>query len=219
MRLILTLLLLNVLILPSNSTEESDREALAREMRESQETPEDEEEELEAMNEGLQKSVKAIQEMVGDGGKIDPSKMDMSKLLNDDLIKQMNKHYKDQNEEEIQKGFEDMLKQQHGFDLSKYPKVSLFFARILKDQDAMPSLFKIIKNREKLMYFGFAMLGTIILGFLIKRAFRKLDSSIFRDIKLFFMRVFLLLGARIFILISFFGTELRPTWNIFKSVL
>lgn len=104
----------------------------------------------------------------------------------------------------------------HDF-LVKFPSILEFFARFLKDKDALPTLASILNNKTKLIIFVLCNFGTIILGMIMKR-FSRRKIGFFASIRSMLFRVMILYSVRISIIIFFYGKELYPTWKIFEDI-
>lgn len=98
--------------------------------------------------------------------------------------------------------------------LNEYPLITLFLVRLIRDKEAVPSLLKILENRDRLIYFAGAMICTLIFGFFLKRLFHKEDRSFFGVIAVFFVRFFTVNALRIGIFYYFFAKEFTPAMRI-----
>ena len=98
--------------------------------------------------------------------------------------------------------------------ISRYPKITLFTVRLIKDKEAMPNLGKILDDEQNLIRFSGLMLTTIILGFFLKQFMKKDGRTIALAFTLWFFRFLIITSLRIGILIYFFGPELTPTFKI-----
>ena len=98
--------------------------------------------------------------------------------------------------------------------ISRYPKVTLFTVRLIKDKEALPNLGKILDDEQNLIRFSGMMLTTIIFGFFLKQFMKKDGRSIVLAISLWFFRFLIINSFRIGILIYFFGPELTPAFKI-----
>ncbi len=144
--------------------------------------------------------------------------LEAGQLALKDAIKLLNSVYKDKSEQEVV----DSLLSQHagssiGEVLKKYPKLALFLAKVYKDPDCLMELARILENRQKLLYYFIANVATILFGWMIKRSFRKKDGERRHrttSMKLWFLRFLMIYGARVVLLISFYGKNLKPLFNI-----
>jgi hypothetical protein len=97
----------------------------------------------------------------------------------------------------------------------QYPKITLYFVRLIKDPEALPFATKILENKKRLINYASLMLCSVIVGFIIRRFIRTKDKSFGKIFLLFLVRLFLMMGLRIGITIYFFGGELYPMYKIF----
>jgi hypothetical protein len=103
--------------------------------------------------------------------------------------------------------------------LQHFPKLALFSVRVIKDPEALPLLGRIVDQQDKLIHFGGVMLCTIILGFLLKRLFKKDGRSVLASLGFWFTRFLILSALRFAILMYFFGQEVEPTLRIAGKTL
>ena len=102
--------------------------------------------------------------------------------------------------------------------VKKYPKVMVFFVKLLRDKIALPTLFQILDDKKKLIIFAVVNLCTIVLGFVIRRKQSASNNGVFHGITQWFTRFTFLTALRIGIFIGFYGALARPSWNVFKGV-
>ena len=96
----------------------------------------------------------------------------------------------------------------------RYPELSLFAIRLIKDKDAIPFLGKIIDDQDKLIKFIGIMLCTFIFAILLKQFMKKEGRKVFTALGLWLFRFLLISSFRLWLLIYFYGTELSPTFKI-----
>jgi hypothetical protein len=108
--------------------------------------------------------------------------------------------------------------------LSKIPfkefkeKLVEFFIKVVKDDDALPMLLKMSQKEGKGKFLGL-LFATVILGWILKRIIKS-KKSFFHPMTfiLFIIRLSIVWGARIAIIVYFYGDELVPFVRIFKEV-
>ncbi len=146
--------------------------------------------------------------------KIDDSNMPIS-----EQIKMMILAIKDVPEETIK---ENMLAKLNEGALKTFistnPKVMTFLVRMMKSEQALPEFAKLIEEKSKMATFGIAMLGTFILGLILKMQIKKNKSSEGIPLVSFLPRFIFLFCLRIILVIYFFHKEAAPTFKIAKDV-
>jgi hypothetical protein len=103
--------------------------------------------------------------------------------------------------------------------LKKFPFVLNLWVGLIKEKDAIPQLVSIFENQNKLIHFGIAFLFTMILGFVLRMSMRKKDRTIAKAMYYWFLRFVGILILRIFIVIYFFGPQLKPAFQVFVRTL
>lgn len=98
--------------------------------------------------------------------------------------------------------------------IERYPKLTLFAVRLIKEPEALPSLAKIVDDQDKLIRFGGIMLLTILVGFLLKRLMKKEGRSVLEALGFWFFRFLIMTSLRFGILIYFYGKEIEPTFSV-----
>ncbi len=165
-----------------------------------------------------QKLVESIQRTHGNGTKGAMPKLDMSPDKLRPLITQVNSMYSRMSYEASRAQIAENISKSPAKGMTKvFPKSVDFITHLLRDNRALLYLLDMFKDKKKLLFFFLANLFTFILGFILVRMSSKESSMGKRLIRYFFRKLFIY-GLRIFILIFFFGTELAPTFNIFKEV-
>ena len=101
----------------------------------------------------------------------------------------------------------------------KYPKILIFYVRVMQDQKAMNGLFKLIDNRKKLTTYAVVMLVTLLMGIILKIKANRHEDTAFKQIKGFFKRFILMNLLRLAITVFFFKEELGPVWDILVQVI
>lgn len=101
--------------------------------------------------------------------------------------------------------------------LDEFPNIMLLAVRLIKDKESIPSLVKILEDKDRLIHFGGWMIGTIIFGMLLKRFFHREDRSFLGAVGLFFLRFYIMLFLRLALIYFYFGQELRPSLQIIKK--
>ena len=99
------------------------------------------------------------------------------------------------------------------------PRSLLFVTRILRDNDALPSLACILKDQTKILIFIGVNIAIMFVGWGVKRYQYSIKRSFLESVQLWFFRFLLIMGMRIGVLIFFYHEELSPLWRIFLSVL
>ncbi len=98
--------------------------------------------------------------------------------------------------------------------VERFPKLSVFVVRLIKDAEALPMLAKILDDQDKLIRFGGIMLLTVLFGFFLKRFMKKEGRSILEAIGFWFFRFLIMTSLRFGILIYFYGKEIEPTFSV-----
>ena len=93
-----------------------------------------------------------------------------------------------------------------------------FATKLLRSPDALPRLMGVIKDRSRLLIYVLCNLGTIVLGFFLKRLMKTQESASVA-LKRFFGRIIILYAIRIGLFVYFFSYEASPAWNIFLDVI
>lgn len=103
--------------------------------------------------------------------------------------------------------------------LKKFPFVVNLWVGLIREKEAIPQLVTIFEDQTKLVHFGIAFLLTMILGFVLRMSLRKKDRTIAKAIYYWFLRFTGILILRIFIMVYFFGPQLRPAFSVFLRAL
>jgi hypothetical protein len=99
----------------------------------------------------------------------------------------------------------------------QFPKINIFAVRLIKDEESIPAMVKIVENRERLIHFTGVMLSTLILGFVLKKVIHREGRSFIRSAIYFIFRMCFMFAVRIYIVYFFFSAELAPAAKIFKK--
>lgn len=102
--------------------------------------------------------------------------------------------------------------------LDKFPNVSLFAVKLVKDTESLPSIAKIVEDRDKLIYFGGIMVATIIFGFFLKKLMHREGRSFIKSLIYFILRMHIMFALRIYIIYYFYSAELTPAARIFSEI-
>lgn len=115
-----------------------------------------------------------------------------------------------------------LLQKMNGTSFYKFfiacPKVLLYITKLLRDENALPALYGIIKDRVRLFIFIIVNLVIVIIAWLIKRRLALRSRTLFERFRLWFLRFAIVLSVRVGVLILFFHQDLGPTWRIFVNV-
>lgn len=101
--------------------------------------------------------------------------------------------------------------------LEHFPTITLFMVRMLRDQEALPNLAKILENRHRLMEFAYWMLGTILFGILVTYIFKRNGVGIIESFFNYIFRFTLMFTIRVVIIYLFFAAELAATLSVFRK--
>ena len=101
--------------------------------------------------------------------------------------------------------------------MEQFPNVTLFSVRLIKDKESIPSIVKIVEDKDKLIWFTGVMIFTIVIGFLLKRFMHKEGRSFIRAFFYFFLRMYIMLALRIGIIYYFYHVEFTPAAKVFKA--
>ena len=165
-----------------------------------------------------QKLVESIQKNHGGGatGARPEVSLDLEKLI--PTIKQINSVYSRMSYEASREQIHENISKSPAKGMAKaFPKTVDFITHLLRDNTALLSLASMFKDKKKLLYFFLANVCTIILGFVLSRLSSK-DGSMGSRLFKWVCRKSFIYGLRIVILMFFFGTQLNPTFRIFKEV-
>ena len=101
--------------------------------------------------------------------------------------------------------------------IAQFPNLTKYFIRLIKDSESIPSLIKILEDKETLIRFIGVMLLTIVVGILLKKYMHKEGRSFPKAALYFFMRLAIMLILRVAVVYYFYSKELTPAAKVFKS--
>ncbi len=101
--------------------------------------------------------------------------------------------------------------------MDQFPNITLYAVRLIKDKESIPSVVKIVENKERLIQFGSVMLFTIIFGFILKRIMHREGRSFIKATFYFLIRVTFMMALRIGVVYYFYAKELTPAAKVFKK--
>lgn len=101
--------------------------------------------------------------------------------------------------------------------MDQFPNITIFAIRLIKDKESLPSMVKILEDRDRLVWFAGAMLSTIILGFILKRIMHREGRSFLKAALYFFIRMYIMFAIRVAIVYYFYSVEFTPAAKVFKA--
>lgn len=101
--------------------------------------------------------------------------------------------------------------------MDQFPNITIFAVRLIKDKESIPSMAKIVEDRDRLIWFAGAMLSTILFGFILKRIMHREGRSFLKAVLYFFIRMYVVFAVRVAIVYYFFSVELTPAAKVFKA--
>ena len=101
--------------------------------------------------------------------------------------------------------------------MDQFPNITLYAVRLIKDKESIPSVVKIVENKERLIQFGSVMLFTVIFGFILKRIMHREGRSFIKAAFYFLIRVTFMMALRIGVVYYFYAKELTPAAKVFKK--
>ncbi len=101
--------------------------------------------------------------------------------------------------------------------INQFPNMTKYFVRLLKDSESVPSLIKILEDKDTLIWFIGVMLSTIIFGILLKKYMHREGRSFPISAFYFFVRFFIMILLRVAVVYYFYSKELSPAARVFKS--
>lgn len=153
-----------------------------------------------AMNKALAKKPKVISSELSNSVRmaLEP----LQQLSEEELIKRMDEATKDSSVRPY---------------MNQFPNSTLFAIRLIKDKESIPSMVKIVEDRDRFVWFIGVMLSTIIFGYFLKKFMHREGRPFWKSVLYFFGRMYLLFGIRVGIVIYFFNNELAPAAKVFKK--
>lgn len=103
--------------------------------------------------------------------------------------------------------------------LKKNPKVLLFYARMVKDKEAMPKLSQILRMKNELMSFSIFLIITFFVGWAWKRMDKRSSLGVIQYLFRFFLRFSILFGLRIMVFYVLFKEQISPTFKILLELI
>lgn len=96
----------------------------------------------------------------------------------------------------------------------RHPRFNIFRARLLKDKKALPEMAKILDDGSQLTKYSLVMLVTILVGILLRRLVKIDDPLFILSLILWLVRLSVMALLRVGITIAFFGSNLKPIYDI-----
>jgi hypothetical protein len=101
--------------------------------------------------------------------------------------------------------------------LDKHPKYIDFAIKLIKDKESIPSMAKILDNKNRLIQFMGLMLFTFILGIFLKRFMHKEGRSFIKAAFYFIVRSYIMFSLRVFLVYLFYKEEFGPVIKLVKQ--
>jgi hypothetical protein len=101
--------------------------------------------------------------------------------------------------------------------MDQFPNITIFAVRLIKDKESIPSMVKILEDKDRLVWFAGAMLSTILIGFILKRIMHREGRSFLKAVLYFFIRMYTMFAIRVAIVYYFYSVELTPAAKVFKA--
>lgn len=101
--------------------------------------------------------------------------------------------------------------------MDQFPNITIFAVRLIKDKESIPSMAKILEDKDRLIWFAGAMLSTILFGFILKRVMHREGRSFLKAVLYFFIRMYIVFAVRVAIVYYFYSVELTPAAKVFKA--
>lgn len=101
--------------------------------------------------------------------------------------------------------------------MDQFPNITIFAVRLIKDTESIPSMVKILEDKDRLVWFAGAMLSTILLGFILKRLMHREGRSFLKAVLYFVIRMYIMFGIRVAIVYYFYSVEFTPASKVFKA--
>ena len=101
--------------------------------------------------------------------------------------------------------------------MNQFPNITKYVVRLIKDTESLPSMIKILEDREKLIWFFSVMILTIAFGIVLKKIMHREGRSFPKAALFFFVRLYIMFGIRVAIVYYFYSKELTPAAKVFKS--
>ena len=101
--------------------------------------------------------------------------------------------------------------------MEQFPNITIFAVRLIKDKESIPSMVKILEDRDRLIWFAGIMLSTILLGIILKRIMHREGRSFLKAALYFFIRMYIMFAIRVAIVYYFYSVEFAPAAKVFKA--
>jgi hypothetical protein len=102
--------------------------------------------------------------------------------------------------------------------LQKNPKGYEFLTKLLRNEEAIPQVVKVITDRAKFYFFIGIVVITFFMGWILKNTGKKKRKTFSAMAKGWVGRFFLVNGVRLSGFIIIFSEEIAPTWQVIKEV-
>lgn len=144
----------------------------------------------------------------------------LPKIDPDKVVKTILESYQAAPEEEVAKVLEERIRVLPIGPLFKEnSKWFTFFARVLRDEKAVPGMFAIVKDRNRLLTFLGLNILIFIAGYMWKKSHKNTKDEVgfVGSLKRTLTRVIVLQISRIALFIIYFKAEITPFWEITKK--
>ncbi|MEA9358499.1 hypothetical protein SHI21_19845 [Bacteriovorax sp. PP10] len=101
--------------------------------------------------------------------------------------------------------------------MDQFPNITIFAVRLIKDKESIPSMAKILEDKDRLIWFVGAMLSTILFGFILKKVMHREGRSFLKAVLYFFIRMYIVFAVRVAIVYYFYSVEFTPAAKVFKA--
>lgn len=101
--------------------------------------------------------------------------------------------------------------------MNQFPNIMLFSVRLIKDKESIPSMAKILEDKDRLIWFAGVMLFTVVFGFILKKVMHREGRSFLKAVLYFFIRMYIVFAVRVAVVYYFFSVELTPAAKVFKA--
>jgi hypothetical protein len=101
--------------------------------------------------------------------------------------------------------------------MDQFPNITVLAVRLIKDKESIPALVKTVENKDRLIHFAGWMLGTFILGYIIKRILHNPNRTFLGSVGMFFLRFYIMLFVRLGLIYIYFHEELKPALAVVKK--
>lgn len=101
--------------------------------------------------------------------------------------------------------------------INQFPNITKYFVRLIKDTESVPSMIKILEDKERLIWFFGVMLLTIVFGIFLKKFMHKEGRSFPKAALYFFVRLYIMFGIRVAVVYYFYSKEFTPAAKVFKA--